>query len=49
MVEKQGFKHFMLKEIYEQPGVVPHLFRNLSGHRLECRQRCRPRPVEPAR
>jgi glucosamine--fructose-6-phosphate aminotransferase (isomerizing) len=22
MVEKQGFKHFMLKEIYEQPGVV---------------------------
>ena len=21
-VEKQGFKHFMLKEIYEQPGVV---------------------------
>jgi glucosamine--fructose-6-phosphate aminotransferase (isomerizing) len=22
MVEKQGFRHFMLKEIYEQPGVV---------------------------
>jgi glucosamine--fructose-6-phosphate aminotransferase (isomerizing) len=22
MVEKQGFKHFMLKEIHEQPGVV---------------------------
>lgn len=22
MVEKQGFKHYMLKEIYEQPGVV---------------------------
>ncbi|MBR8836046.1 MAG: glutamine--fructose-6-phosphate transaminase (isomerizing) [Stigonema ocellatum SAG 48.90 = DSM 106950] len=22
IVEKQGFKHFMLKEIYEQPGVV---------------------------
>ncbi len=22
LVEKQGFKHFMLKEIYEQPGVV---------------------------
>jgi glutamine---fructose-6-phosphate transaminase (isomerizing) len=22
MVEKQGFKHFMMKEIYEQPGVV---------------------------
>ena len=22
MIEKQGFKHFMLKEIYEQPGVV---------------------------
>lgn len=22
MVEKQGYKHFMLKEIYEQPGVV---------------------------
>ena len=22
MAEKQGFKHFMLKEIYEQPGVV---------------------------
>ncbi len=22
VVEKQGFKHFMLKEIYEQPGVV---------------------------
>jgi glucosamine--fructose-6-phosphate aminotransferase (isomerizing) len=22
MVEKQGFKHFMLKEIFEQPGVV---------------------------
>ncbi len=22
MVEKQGFKHFMLKEIYEQPGVI---------------------------
>lgn len=22
MLEKQGFKHFMLKEIYEQPGVV---------------------------
>jgi glucosamine--fructose-6-phosphate aminotransferase (isomerizing) len=22
MVEKEGFKHFMLKEIYEQPGVV---------------------------
>lgn len=22
MVEKQGFKHFMLKEIYEQPGTV---------------------------
>lgn len=22
MVEKQGFRHFMLKEIYEQPGVI---------------------------
>jgi len=22
MVEKQGFKHFLLKEIYEQPGVI---------------------------
>lgn len=22
IIEKQGFKHFMLKEIYEQPGVV---------------------------
>jgi glutamine---fructose-6-phosphate transaminase (isomerizing) len=22
LVEKQGFKHFMMKEIYEQPGVV---------------------------
>ncbi|MCU0566509.1 MAG: glutamine--fructose-6-phosphate transaminase (isomerizing) [Oculatellaceae cyanobacterium Prado106] len=22
LVEKQGFKHFMIKEIYEQPGVV---------------------------
>jgi glucosamine--fructose-6-phosphate aminotransferase (isomerizing) len=22
MVEKQGFRHYMLKEIYEQPGVV---------------------------
>jgi len=22
MIEKQGFRHFMLKEIYEQPGVI---------------------------
>ncbi|NEN98306.1 MAG: glutamine--fructose-6-phosphate transaminase (isomerizing) [Moorea sp. SIO3I7] len=25
-VEKQGFRHFMLKEIYEQPGVVRNCF-----------------------
>jgi len=28
LVEKQGFRHFMVKEIYEQPGVVD-LFRSL--------------------
>ncbi|MBD2038862.1 glutamine--fructose-6-phosphate transaminase (isomerizing) [Leptolyngbya sp. FACHB-321] len=28
MVEKQGFKHFMLKEIYEQPGVVRSCLEN---------------------
>ena len=28
MVEKQGFRHFMLKEIYEQPGVVRAILEN---------------------
>ncbi|MEO0949028.1 MAG: glutamine--fructose-6-phosphate transaminase (isomerizing) [Cyanobacteria bacterium J06641_5] len=41
-VEKQGFRHFMLKEIYEQPGVVracleAYLEREWSGDRAPVR------------
>ncbi len=32
MVEKQGFKHFMLKEIYEQPGVVRECLETYLNH-----------------
>ncbi|PZV10819.1 MAG: glutamine--fructose-6-phosphate transaminase (isomerizing) [Leptolyngbya sp.] len=42
MVEKQGFKHFMLKEIYEQPGVVRaclEAYLNNQWGQEECRSR----------
>lgn len=32
LVEKQGFKHFMLKEIYEQPGVVRACLETYVNH-----------------
>lgn len=32
MVEKQGFRHFMLKEIYEQPGVVRTCLETYLNH-----------------
>jgi glucosamine--fructose-6-phosphate aminotransferase (isomerizing) len=35
MVEKQGFKHFMLKEIYEQPGVVRTAIENYIDTSLD--------------
>lgn len=32
LVEKQGFRHFMLKEIYEQPGVVRTCLETYLNH-----------------
>jgi glucosamine--fructose-6-phosphate aminotransferase (isomerizing) len=35
-VQKGGFPHFMLKEIYEQPGVINRALHSLSEENLPC-------------
>ena len=46
MVEKQGFKHFMLKEIYEQPGVVRACLEAYLNNQWE-QEECRSRNISP--
>ena len=46
MVEKQGFKHFMLKEIYEQPGVVRACLEAYLNNQWE-QEECRSRSISP--
>ncbi|MBE9147786.1 glutamine--fructose-6-phosphate transaminase (isomerizing) [Coleofasciculus sp. LEGE 07092] len=53
-VEKQGFRHFMLKEIYEQPGVVrtcleTYLNKDWDGSRGAEEQACRERQSNGSR
>jgi glucosamine--fructose-6-phosphate aminotransferase (isomerizing) len=51
MVEKQGFKHFMLKEIYEQPGVVRaclEAYLNDQWSQEECRTQNSKLKISPA-
>ena len=46
MVEKQGFKHFMLKEIYEQPGVVRACLEAYLNNQWD-QEECRSRNISP--